>query len=157
LPGESQGESFGELSCFTPDQTIGPDGKRGEVRCLRQDYRPVVVLARRVIIYIPPKCILLHSFTPLVQTNSRLLQQLQAQEKEFSPQSPCWVWHYAGPSMSLVSCIHDFFLAATAKTMTTPPPTMPTNLRHNGVYRLIELAMTRLMMVMKETWFLLTS
>jgi hypothetical protein len=32
--GESQRESFEELSCFTPDQTIGGDDKRSEVLAL---------------------------------------------------------------------------------------------------------------------------
>jgi hypothetical protein len=32
--GESQGESFEELSCFTPDQPISGDDKRGEVLVL---------------------------------------------------------------------------------------------------------------------------
>jgi hypothetical protein len=45
----------------------------------------------------------LHSFTPLIQKNSWLLQLLQDQERGFLPQPPFGVWHHAGPVMSLVS------------------------------------------------------
>jgi hypothetical protein len=48
-----------------------------------------------------PSAFFLHSFTPLVQTNSWLLQPLEDQERGFLSRSPFWVWHYAGPSMSL--------------------------------------------------------
>jgi hypothetical protein len=36
IVGESQGESFEELSCFAPDQTVSGDDKRGEVLTLLQ-------------------------------------------------------------------------------------------------------------------------
>jgi hypothetical protein len=43
--GESQGgESFEELSCFTPDQTIGVDGKRGDVFALSETGLQVLLL-----------------------------------------------------------------------------------------------------------------
>jgi hypothetical protein len=48
---------------------------------------------------------LLHSTTPLVQKHSWLLQPLQDQERGFLPRPTFWVWHHAGPPMSLVSLI----------------------------------------------------
>jgi hypothetical protein len=42
--GELQGESFEELSCFTTDQTIGGDDKRGEVLALFETGLQVLLL-----------------------------------------------------------------------------------------------------------------
>jgi hypothetical protein len=42
--GESQGESFEELSCFTPDQPISGDDKRGEVLALFETGLQVLLL-----------------------------------------------------------------------------------------------------------------
>jgi hypothetical protein len=39
-----QGESFEELSCFMPDQTIGGDNKRGEVLALFKTRLQVLLL-----------------------------------------------------------------------------------------------------------------
>ncbi len=42
--GESQGESFEELSCFTPDQLISGDDKRSEVLALFETGLQVLLL-----------------------------------------------------------------------------------------------------------------
>ena len=42
--GESQGESFEELSCFTPDQPISGDDKRSEVLALFETGLQVLLL-----------------------------------------------------------------------------------------------------------------
>jgi hypothetical protein len=42
--GESQGEPFGELSCFTPDQPIGGDDKRSGVLALFKTGLQVILL-----------------------------------------------------------------------------------------------------------------
>jgi hypothetical protein len=54
----------------------------------------------------------LHPFTPLVQNNSWLLQQLQdQQERRFLHRSPFGVWYLAGQFMSLVSLISKSLVA----------------------------------------------
>jgi hypothetical protein len=47
--GESQGESFEELSCFTPNQPISGDHKRSEVFVLFETGLQVLLLLLRLV------------------------------------------------------------------------------------------------------------